>query len=938
MKRQTRCLAFSLVLMLLFCTGVSKLYVSAESTSKENTSTHRVLKVGYPIMTGISEIDEAGNPTGQVADFLSEISKYTNWEYEFVEGNGGELMNQLIAGELDLMGGMFYDKSFEEWFEYPEYNIGYNHAVLLARKSDTSIRSYDIQTLNGKTIGVFEKAADKIGRLEKFLDLNGITCKLKYYTNEDMVDENLHHHLENGDVDLLLGNDQEADGTFRIAAEFQAQPMYIVTSHGNQELLDELNQAMWFILDSNPNYAQEHYDINYPDFTDTKLNFTQEEQDYIDQGKPVRVAAISQWHPLYCLEDESDHNGIVPELLKKIEEDSGLTFEFVFADSYNAAIQLVKDGKADMLGCFLDNEATASEKGLALTSSYSTMSNIIVKNKFVSYPSDGLTAAILDGRTLPLSIKADQVKIYPTTLAGIKAVNSGEADYIFGLSAGMERDLQTGSFQNVTILTTNTTKTKAAFALPRPVTPTLLTILNKSISNLTETDKTTITNRNMVSLGFNNVTLSTLIYSNPFAFVLVITVFLLLLVVISLIIIRSRVKNTLMKNELQKAEAANRAKSGFLSKMSHEIRTPMNAIVGLSNLASMSDGVTPAISEYLQKIQSSSHYLLALINDILDMSKIENGKMTLDAEEFTLSVMLNELESMIQSQAEQKGLDCTFHYQIPHDWLVGDVIRLKQVLTNLMSNALKFTPPGGSIRLDAAELSNSDTNARIRFSVRDTGVGIPEDSLERIFTAFEQAGNSVSKSSGTGLGLPISQTIVQLMGGNLSVESTPGQGSEFSFTIEFPICQEKPRILQGDSGEPETDTQIQPDLTALRILLAEDNDLNAEIAMELLEMKGAVVQRVQNGQEAVDQFHNSPSGYYQCILMDIQMPVKNGLEATREIRSGSHPDAENIPIIAMTANSFKEDMDAAYASGMNNFVPKPIDVNHLFQVLSDILK
>ncbi|WP_395027914.1 substrate-binding periplasmic protein, partial [Robinsoniella sp.] len=162
MKQQTRCIAFCMLLILLFCTGLPKLYVSAGNISKENTSESRVLKVGYPIMKGISEIDEAGNRTGQVADFLSEISKYTNWEYEFVEGNGGDLMNQLIAGDLDLMGGMFYDKSFEKMFEYPDYNIGYNHAVLLARKNDTSIRSYDIQTLNGKTIGVFEKATDKI--------------------------------------------------------------------------------------------------------------------------------------------------------------------------------------------------------------------------------------------------------------------------------------------------------------------------------------------------------------------------------------------------------------------------------------------------------------------------------------------------------------------------------------------------------------------------------------------------------------------------------------------------------------------------------------------------------------------------------------------------------------------------------------------------------
>lgn len=932
MKPYTRCFAFSLALILLFCTVSPTLYVSAGSTSSA-PAPRRVLKVAYPTTRGLSETDVKGNRIGQVADFLNEISKYTNWEYEFVEGDGSDLMNRITTGELDLMGGMFYDESYEDWFDYPEYNIGYNHAVLFARKDDTSIRSYDIQTLNGKTIGVFEKAADKIERLQRYLDLNGITCKLRYYSNADMKNDSLHYLLAEGKVDLLLGNDLEADGTFRVSTSFQAQPMYIVTTHGKQDILDELNQAMGYILNANPNFAQDLYETNFTGIADTKLNFTPEEEDYIRQAEPIRVAAISQWHPLYCLEDESDHNGVVPEFLKKIEEESGLSFEFVFADNYEDSIRLVQDKKADMLGCFLDSDSTASEKGLALTASYSSMSNIIIKNKFASYPSDGLTAAVLDGRTLPASINADKIKIYPTTLEGIKAVNKGDADFIYGLSAGMERDLQSGGFQNITILTTNTTKTKAAFALAKPISPTLLTILNKSISNITTEDKTTITNRNMVSLGYNNITLSALVYSNPLAFILTITVFLLLLVAILMIIVRSRVRNTLMRNELQKAEAANRAKSGFLSKMSHEIRTPMNAIVGLSNLASMSDEVTPAIANYLQKIQSSSHYLLALINDILDMSKIENGKMVLSSENFSLSMMLNELESMIQSQAEQKGLNCCFQYQLAHDWFTGDVIRLKQVLTNLMSNALKFTPPGGSIRLDAQELSHSETNACVRFSVQDTGIGIPEDEIERIFSAFEQAGTSVSKSSGTGLGLPISRTIVELMGGNLTAESTPGKGSEFSFTLELPVCAVKP---QQQTDEPETLTQT--DLTAFRVLLAEDNDLNAEIASELLEMQGAAVQRAQNGQEAVDLFENNPAGYYQCILMDIQMPVKNGLDAAREIRASEHPDGKNIPIIAMTANSFKEDMDAAYAAGMNHFVPKPIDVNHLFHVLGEILK
>ena len=294
--------------------------------------------------------------------------------------------------------------------------------------------------------------------------------------------------------------------------------------------------------------------------------------------------------------------------------------------------------------------------------------------------------------------------------------------------------------------------------------------------------------------------------------------------------------------------------------------------------------------------------------------------------------LLEEIYSLIRAQADIKSITCILDKQVCHDNLIADAIRLKQVLVNLGGNAVKFTPEGGRIELIVHEISSSGNSARFRFIVKDNGIGIAPEAHERIFQAFEQEGTSSSKSHGTGLGLPISKSIIEHMGDTIHLKSALGKGAEFSFELEMKLCEESTApapVLEAPNEEYRFD--------GIRILLAEDNLLNAEIATELLAAQGAVVEHVENGQEAVNRFSENMAGYYQVILMDIQMPVKNGLEAARDIRALVHPDAARIPIVAMTANSFKEDMEAAEHAGMNGFVPKPIDVKYLYQVLHDLL-
>lgn len=456
--------------------------------------------------------------------------------------------------------------------------------------------------------------------------------------------------------------------------------------------------------------------------------------------------------------------------------------------------------------------------------------------------------------------------------------------------------------------------------------------MNKSLNRLSSQKKFELLDRNTISIGTGDFTLTELIYANPIMFIVIIALILLLAVIAILFISRTKVKAAVMRSNMEKAQAESRAKGEFLSRMSHELRTPMNAVVGLSELAEMKAGVPDSVRELLSKLRVSSHYLLDLINDILDMSRLDSGMLVIAAEPFSLEKMLEELHIMMETDAKKRGLDYKMEKDLVHGGVTGDEVRLRQVLTNLLSNAFKFTPAGGEVILLVTEDSCDGEKAAFSFRVSDSGVGISPADQKRIFETFEQVGTNYAKSQGTGLGLPISRSIVQLMGGQLNVESELGRGSEFYFTVSLPLG-----TPADDVREPTASPAGKKLLEGIRILLAEDNDLNAEIAIQLLELQGASVWRIENGKKAVERFAESGPNEIQAILMDIQMPEMNGLEATRAIRALARSDAATVPIVAMTANVFKKDVDAAMAAGMNGFAGKPLDVAHLYRLLCDLL-
>lgn len=898
------------------------------------TSEKRVLRVAFPQVDGMSWTAEDGTHHGMLVDYLNEIAKYTGWEYEYIDTKGPAMLNEFVEGKYELMGGNYYIPALEKYYAYPNYNMGYSRSLLLARSDDRSIHSYDLESMNGKTIGVYENARENIRRLKEFMAINGLYCNIRYYKQEDMVGKiGLYPYLAKGEIDLLLNNVAHISDSVRVVVAYDSQPYYIVTNPGNKEVLDGLNMALERILDANPNFAAERYAVNFPDRL-VNIQLSDRDLEYVNERKTITVAVPENWYPLYCKETPlKNHTGIMADVLDEIKSFTGLRFSYVYAKNYADAIRLIQQGDADILGFFLGDENDAAQLGLALSASYVSANNIIVRNKACSYPAPGLVGALVENQRLPSGISVEKIRFYPSIKEALFAVNNGEADFIYGLSSRMEQDILRYHFTNLAPVTLVNDQSTISFALPIPVDPDLLTILNKAINNLSESERTVIRNRNLESIGVSEFSLTDFIYANPLQFMFIVMFVLSVLFTALLLAIGARMKATVIQGNLKRAEAANLAKSEFLSRMSHEIRTPMNGIVGMSTIAMQNIDNTDKIKDCLEKVIMSSKHLLALINDVLDMSKIESGKVELRHECFNFRAFLQDFENLYGEQAKSKGI--SYETVLASDLevqIIGDSLRLNQVLSNLLSNALKFTPAKGIIKLRVSKTGEDQENVYLRFEVIDTGCGIAEENYDKIFESFEQENVDVTyKYGGTGLGLSIVKRFTQLMGGGIHVTSVQGSGSTFTVDLPFGKIKEsgKPTRFSDIDGRSDLARDcyvIDYDFKGKRILLVEDNELNREIAEELIGATGASVESAEDGVQAVKKFKESAEGYYDLILMDVQMPHMDGYEATRCIRALGRSDAQKVPIFAMTANAFAEDVQKSREAGMNAHISKPLDI------------
>lgn len=895
----------------------------------QSSSKTKHLKVAVNETPGISTLNPDGTRSGIIIDYLNEISKYTGWTYEYVDvDDTSEMMIDANNGVYDLIGGNYdgLEKTYPNLY-YPDYSCGYVQCVLFSRKDDNSFILHNLNSIAGKKIGVFQSSNPNypnaaIERLRAYLTYANVSNYeiVEYNDSNSLID-----HLNDKEVDLILGN-TFSNYDLNVVTTFNYREHYLNTS--DPLLLEELNSALKCIYEGNPLFATEIYEKNITHNSKLTVTLSNEEKAYIAANPTIKIAVADGFAPLYVGNEQDDDAGIMTEILQLVSNFSGLQVEYVYADKYYDAIELVHSGEADMLGYFLGGSDSAFDMGLALTASYTTLTQSIIKNKSVTFPSTNLRAGILLGRTLPPDINEMTSSIieFDDIKSMIESLDKGEIDFIYGYSTFFERVMIENLFTNVQTISIADNQSEVSFAMSMPVSNTLFTIVNKSLYNITDSTKNQILNNNLTWESMNDYSLSTLIARYPSVFISIVSGVVVLILIILIIAVAFKLRQTRIKNELQVVSAANNAKSNFLSRMSHEIKTPMNSIISMADLTCMHPEITPTISDNLQKIRTSSQYLLRLINDILDMSRIDNDKMSLGYEPFSISRTLDELKSMIDTEASKKGVALEFDVNLTHDILNGDVIRIKQVLTNLLSNAIKFTEFGDTITLKAIENGIVEQDkVSITFHVIDTGLGISKEDQKRVFNVFEQSGTNYTKSQGVGLGLSISNSLVQLMNSELKVESELGKGSDFYFTVNLSQGElERPTI------EHDNNDQYLKDIS---ILIVEDNELNAEITADLLEIKGAKVAIARNGKDAVEMFSMSAIGEYDAILMDIQMPIMNGFEATKNIRQLPRSDSSTVPIITMTANTFNEDVETAFKSGMNAFLSKPIDVNKLYAAI-----
>ena len=382
------------------------------------------------------------------------------------------------------------------------------------------------------------------------------------------------------------------------------------------------------------------------------------------------------------------------------------------------------------------------------------------------------------------------------------------------------------------------------------------------------------------------------------------------------------------------AEQSSRAKSTFLSNMSHDIRTPMNAIIGYTTLIKKEKGLPANVVGYLDKIEASNKHLLALINDVLDMSRIESGKMELTVEKTNIVKTMGEVRDLFSTQMETKGITYTVTAEnVANKTVMCDAPHLNRVLLNLISNAYKFTPEGGSVSVTLTQTGVDGDSGRYEIRVKDTGMGMSPEFAAKVFEAYSRD-RSVNKIQGTGLGMAITKSIVELMHGDISVKTELGKGTEFIVRVDFPIVEDEPEPVE--SSDTAVENAI--DFTKIKLLLVEDNEVNREIASLILEEFGFQLETAVDGKDAVEKFSASKPGEFQAILMDVQMPVMNGYDAARAIRKLKNPALANIPIIAMTANAFAEDIQNAKDAGMNSHIAKPIDIPKMIATLTEVLQ
>lgn len=684
-------------------------------------------------------------------------------------------------------------------------------------------------------------------------------------------------------------------------------------------------------------------------------SLTGEEKSWLEEHGSIRIGFLNNDPAIFSMDEETGKlNGMLAEYISYAKDCLGnqrLKFGIQEYDDYNEMLRALQDHEIDMIFYVGRNPDLAEKKGYTLTNTAWTYSLMAVTDEKYFNENEAYSVAVVKEHE---ALKQHIAFSYPhwklidcDSLAdATDMVLHQKADcFLMGTSQALKYD-NNRDFKSIPL-----TKTMEACFAVRGGEGTLLSILNKTLKTM-PSDMLTSTLAIYDSTA-DKVTFYDFVKDNMLAFFATAGFFGLSIIAIILVFLRKARKaeaaaklaandtqklNDKLEIALKKAEDASLAKTRFLNNMSHDIRTPMNVILGYAQL--MEDELKgkdmPETSEHLEKLKQSGNLLLSIINNVLDMAKIESGKMEINENYGRLGAIRQSLFEIFEDEAKKKNLALHYTINVEHEHILTDTTKVKEIFVNILGNAIKYTPPGGSVIMSVEELPcNEPGYIIVRNKVSDTGIGMSEDYLTEIFEAFTREQNTTkSKIAGTGLGMSIVKKYVDLLGGTIEVESEPGKGSTFTVTLKHKIADES-YYVKKHLEESGISREILKDRS---ILLAEDNDLNAEIAAVILERGGLKVERVEDGLQCISRITEMPAGTYDIILMDIQMPKMDGYKATQTIRNLSDQEKACIPIIAMTANAFEEDKRAAIAAGMNGHIAKPIQVDKLLSILAEMIR
>ena len=936
LMRKSVCALLSLLLLL---SAVLPVKAAAE------TAPVKIVRIGSFENT-FNYCNEKGARKGYGYELLQTLSGYTGWQFEYVTCDWSDCFEKLENGEIDIMGGISYTEDRAEKMLFSDEPMGEEKYYLYADLSRADISASNFKTLNGKKVGVLMGTEPEV-MLTEWEEKYGIKTQHVNISNNEDVKQKLANH----EIDCFVSLEESLWAELGISTITRVgkSSIYYVLNKDRSDLKEELDNAMRALDEEAPFYTadlcKKYFSLDY------KPILTGEEKAWLRKHGAIRMGFLTSDSGVSTFDPATGEiTGTITDYIQFAADCLGnqkLEFQLVGYDDKEAELNALKSGEIDMIFHFDQSPNLAEEYRVARTNTTWTANMMVVTNQQLFTENKVNRVAVPQNK---ISLTRYIAFYYPqweivdcdTQEDAIKLVKDGQADcFIIGVSSEAKYSKNHG-FYSVPL----PNPANSCFAV-NSGNRSLLSILNKTIKAMPANMLTSSLAMHKSSL--RKVTLSEFIKDNFVMVLLVSSIAVAAILLTILKLLRKARKaeaaarkaaddtqelNAKLQVAVEKAESANHAKSTFLFNMSHDIRTPMNAIIGYADLASRHSDDPAKLKKYMENIQVCGQNLLMLLNNVLDLARIENDKTEMEYSVSDIDKDFRNCIAMFRNLADSKGQTLMVTTQLLHPYIYADIPHLTEVCTNLVSNAVKYTGAGGTICCDVTQKPGKKEGwCDTVVTVADNGIGMSQEFQKHIFEPFERERTStVSKVEGSGIGMGIVKKLVGLMGGTVEVESRIGVGSTFTVTIPCRIASEDEIQAKRETGPSD-----QKSLFGVKILLAEDNDLNAEIAVELLQEEGCTVDRAKDGVECVDMLEKAANGTYQLIFMDIQMPVMNGYDATKKIRRMDDPQKADIPIIAMTANAFSEDKQAALDAGMNDHIAKPINMNVLVPTIQKYL-